>query len=127
MRNGTPAAASAIASSPPRLEPQHPFACLGEFNDPTRDVGLGRRRPAAALAGKFEPRLRSRERQHTPVHECIVHDDIGMGEAGAGIKREQPGIPRPRACKPDMTSIENREPHGQRCENVPLSHRGHVR
>ena len=47
------------------------------------------RRLAAALAGKFEPRLRPAERQHALIDQRVVHDDVGLREAGERIERQQ--------------------------------------
>ncbi len=72
------------------------------------DIGLRRRRLAAALAGEFEPRLRAGQRQHALIDQRVMHDHIGLGEAGERIERQQAGIARPGAGQPDVTRRKHR-------------------
>ena len=129
MRNGTPAAASAKASSPPRpntngsppLSRSTRWPARASSTRRLRDVGLRRRRLAAALAGEFEPRLRSGERQHALVDQRVVHDDVGLREAGERIERQQAGIARSGAGQPDMPRLEHRNAVAQCRQCVPAS------
>ena len=90
------------------LEPQHAFAGARQRDQPLADVGLRRRRLAAALAGKFEPRLRAGERQDARVDQRVVHDHVGLREPGERVERQQAGIARPGAGEPDMARREHR-------------------
>ena len=130
IRNGTPAAASAAASSPPRantkgsppLSRSTRSPALRQRHQTPRNVVLHRRRPAAALAGKFEPRARVRERQHTRVDQGVVDDHIGLGEAGQRVEGQQPGIARPGAGKPDMAGFQHGNAAASRRKVRPADH-----
>src|SRR5262249_50404032 len=95
IRNGTPAALSASASSPPRPNTQGSPPLSRKTRFPARAssmrrLGMSPRpaggrppallggRPPAALARESEPRLRARERQHAAIHERVVHDNVGL-------------------------------------------------
>ena len=61
------------------------------------DVGLARRRLAAALAGEIQLRaVRCGERQHARIDQRVVHDDVGLASAGKRVERQQAGIARAR-------------------------------
>src|SRR5262249_5999274 len=123
-RNGTPAAARANISSPPRpntkgappLSPTLAPGGAGMLVQPFTNAALRGRRFAAALAGKFQPRLRSRQRQDAPVDECVVHDDICLGKTGECIERQQARVARPRAGEPHVSGGKNRNWGAQRRE-----------
>ena len=78
----------------------------GKCNEPVGDVCLRRRRFAAALAGKFEGGAGMGERQHAGIDQRVMHDDIGLGEAGERVEREQARVARPGASKPYMPGLE---------------------
>jgi hypothetical protein len=112
-RNGTPAAASVFAAAAEHeriaaLEPQHALAGARQRDQALADIGLRRRRFAAALAGEFEPRLRPGQRQHPLVDQRVMHDHVGLGEAGERVERQEAGIARPGAGQPDGARRENR-------------------
>src|SRR5262249_2460728 len=90
------------------LQPQNTLAGAREGDEPLADVGLLRRWFAAALAGKFEPRLRAGERQDAAIDQGIVDDDIRLREAGGRVEGQQAGIARPGAGEPDMARFEQR-------------------
>src|SRR5262245_46141694 len=71
------------------------------------DVALLGGRPAAALAGEFESRLRSREREYATIDERIVNDDVGLREAGERSERQQPRVSGSGAGEPDMPRREH--------------------
>ena len=64
-----------------------------------------------------------RERQHALVDQRVVHDHVGLREAGKRIERQQAGIARPGAGQPDMPGLEHRNAAAQRRECVPAVHR----
>ena len=70
---------------------------------------LAERRLAAALAGKFEPRLAARQRQNARIDQRVVHDDIGLRQAGERIERQQAGIARAGAGEPHASRREDRQ------------------
>ena len=106
------------------LEPQHALAGPRQHDEPLRNVLLGRRRPAAALAGEFEPRPRPGEREHARIDQRVVDDDVRLVEPGQRIEGEQPGIARPRAGQPDMARLQHRNAAAARRKIGPG---GHVR
>ena len=89
------------------LEPQHAFARAREFDQPLADIRLHRRGSAAALAGEFEPRLFAGKRQHPAIDQRVMHHDVGLGEPGEGIEREQARVAGAGAGEPDMAGREN--------------------
>jgi hypothetical protein len=42
------------------------------------------------------------------IDERVVHDHIGLLQAGKRIEREQPGIARSRTGKPDVARFQHR-------------------
>ena len=92
------------------LEPQHALARARQRDQALADIGLRRRRLAAALAGEFEPRLRAGERQHPLIDQRVMHDDVGLGEAGERVERQQAGIARPGAGQPDVPGAKTGTP-----------------
>ena len=104
------------------LEPQHPLAGARQSNQPLADIGLQRRRLAAALAGKFEPRLRPGQRQDALIDQRVVNHDISLRQTGQRIEREQARIAGPSAGEPDMAGFEDRNA-GTLCrQGVPCRH-----
>ena len=130
MRKEMPASASAMASSPPRpnMQGSPPLSrstrlfCARQFDQPPGDIGLLRRRPAAALAGVFKLRLRARKRQHALADQRVVHDDVGLGQAGERVERQQAGIAGAGAGQPDMTGLQGRNAAEQGCEGFGFIH-----
>ena len=104
------------------LEPQHALPGARQRDQPLADIGLDRRRLAAALAGKFEPRLRSGQRQDALIDQRVVNDDVGLRQAGQRIEREQARIARPGAGEPDMARLEDRNAGALRRQGVPCRH-----
>ena len=78
-----------------------------ELDQTGGDVTLLGGRSAAALTREFEPRLRSREREHATIHERIVNNEVGLREAGERIKRQQPRISGSGSGEPDMPRREH--------------------
>ena len=105
------------------LEPQHAEARARQRDQPLADIGLYRRRLAAALAGKFEPRLRSRQRQHPFIDQRVVHHDVGLRQTGQRIERQQARIARSGAGKPDLARRKDRNARTSR-QCVPCRHAG---
>jgi hypothetical protein len=79
-----------------------------QFDQAPGDVALRRRWLAATLAGEFEPRSRAGERQDARIDKGIVHDHIGLLQAGERVKRQQAGIARTRAREPDLARSQDR-------------------
>ncbi len=104
------------------LEPQHPLAGAGERDEALRNVLLGRRRLAAALAGEFEPRPRSLEREHPRIDQRVVNDDVGLIEPGQRIEGEEPGIARSCPGEPDMARLQHRNAAAPRRKVGPRGH-----
>jgi len=104
------------------LEPQHAPSCARQLYQPPADVGLRRRGLAAALAGEFEQRLPAGERQYARIDQRVVDDHLGLLQAGERVEREQPGIARPGARKPDMTGSEHRHAGALGRQCVPRGH-----
>ncbi len=127
IRKGMPAAASVIASSPPRpntkgsppLSRNTRSPGARQRDQPLADIGLDRRRLAAALAGKFKPRLRAGQRQDAWIDQRVVHHDVGLRQAGQRIEREQARIARPGAGEPDVARLEDRNAGAPRRQGRP--------
>ena len=90
------------------LEPQHALAGLGQLDQLQRDIGLLRRRLAAALAGmdvlsrgvgELEQRLR---------HQRVVDDDIGLLQRVIAEQRQQSRRTGTGADQPHRARLENR-------------------
>ena len=107
MRKGTLLAATPEDARIAALEPQYPLSGARERDETNRDVVLVGGRSAATLAGEFKPGLRARERQHTAINQRVVNDDVGLGEAGERVERQQPGIAGTGAGEPDMPRREH--------------------
>ena len=72
-------------------------------------LALRGRRLAAAFSGKFEDGAGMGKRQHTRIDQRVVHHDIGLGETGKRMQREQARIPWSCAGKPDMARLKPRK------------------
>ena len=113
MRNGTPAAASASASSPPRAKSvgSPPFSrstrrpSPGELDQQPVDLGLRGRGLAAALAD--EMRLGAgRGAQDRRVDQRVVDDGVRLVERGEHLERQAAEAARPGAGQPDVAGLE---------------------
>ena len=103
MRKGMPASASAMASSPPRpnMQGSPPFSRSTRLF--WRASSINRLEMSACCADGRPPRLpaysssrlRARERQHALADQRVVDDDVGLGQAGERVERQQPGSPGP--------------------------------
>ena len=115
MRNGTPAAASASASSPPRpnISGSPPFSrttrwpVARQADQALIDAQLRGPRAAGALADRLQPRLR-RERQNLRRHQRVVEHDVGLGQRVRRVQRQQPRIAGAGADQPDGAGLEHR-------------------
>jgi hypothetical protein len=85
------------------LQPQHPFACQRQLDQPQRDVALLRARLAAALARVFHLRIRTRPAKNAFIDQRVVDDHISLTQRVQRVQRHQPRIARPGADKPDPT------------------------
>src|SRR5579872_1903464 len=88
------------------FQAQHAQVLPRQFDQPQRDVFLAVRRPAAALAGKFAPRLRPGERQHAFRDQRVIDDHVGFFQRVEGVQRQQAGIARPGADQPHGSRLE---------------------
>ena len=79
--------------------------------------GLPPRLPAnsSRACGPASARMRS-------IDQRVVHDDVGLGEPGQRIEREQARIARPGAGEPDMARLEDRNAGALRRQGVPGRH-----
>ena len=120
MRNGTPARASASASSRAApederiaaLQPQHALAFARQRNQRARNIALLAGAFAGALAGIDELRARPRQLQQRLVDQRVVENDVGAGDGVQSQRRDQARIARSRACQPHPALVEGGQ--GQR-------------
>ena len=63
-----------------------------------------------------------RQREHALIDEGVVHDHIGLREAGERVDGQQPGIARSGAGKPDVSTFEHHHAVEQLGEGVRLCH-----
>ena len=85
---------------------------------------------SACVADGLPPRLPANssracvagERQHARIDQRVVHDHVGLRQAGERIEREQAGIARPGAREPDVARREDRHAAAPRRERVPCGH-----
>jgi hypothetical protein len=78
------------------------MACARQRDEAFADIGLLRRRLAAAFTGKFESGLRSGQGQHALIDQGIVDDNVGLRQSGECIECEQARVARSGAGEPDM-------------------------
>jgi hypothetical protein len=109
------------------LEPQHAMARARKRDQALADIGLQRRRLAAAFAGEFESGLGSGQGQHALVDQGIVDDNIGLREPGERIEGEQTRVARSGAGEPDMSRRKDRNSGPPRCQGIPCGHNGLTR
>ncbi len=64
------------------------------------------RRLAAALAGEFELRRLAGERQHAPVDQRVVDDDVGLRQRRRARRASAARVAGPGAGQPDMAGRE---------------------
>ncbi len=129
-RKGMPAAASVIASSPPRPNTKGSPPLSRSTRWPARASATSRslisawsrRRLAAALAGKLEARLRSGQRQDAWIDQRVVNHNVGLRQTGQRIERQQARIARPGAGEPDVAGFEDRNAGALRRQGVPRRH-----
>jgi len=91
------------------LQPQHPVSLPGQMDQSRGDVGLARRRPAAALAGKFEDGAGPCQFEDARVDQRVVDHSVGIVERVQRQGREQPRIARPGADQPDAARRKIRQ------------------
>jgi hypothetical protein len=91
------------------LKAKHAMARARERNEAVRDARLRRRGLAAALPSKFEGGTGIGQRQHARIDEGVVDDDIGLGETGKRLEREQRGIAGACAGEPHLARFEHRQ------------------
>ena len=130
MRKGMPASASAMASSPPRpnMQGSPPFSRSTRLF--RRASSIKRLEISACCADGRPPRLpaysssrlRARERQHALVDQRVMNDDIGLGEAGERVERQQTGIAGAGAGQPDMPRLQDWNAAAQGREGFDFIH-----
>ena len=109
--NGTPAAARASASSPPRPKTNGSPPLRRTTRLPRRAartssawiVSCRVERPAGALAHGEALRAR-RELQRLAADERVVEDEVRLGERARGAQRQQLGVARARADQRDVAA-----------------------
>ncbi len=89
------------------LQPHNAQPLAGELDQPVIDAKLLSANPTRTLAGQFQNRAR-RQRQDRLRHQRIMHNDIGATERIRRVQRQQPGVARTGADKPDRALVETR-------------------
>ena len=105
------------------LQPQHAMPLPRQLDQLRRDVGLLRRRPAAAFAGEHQPGIGTCEVENARADQCVVHQHIGLLDAGQRVQRQQSRIARAGTDEPDVAGPKLRHPPQRRLERSP----GHCR
>ncbi len=109
MRNGTPALASACASSPPRpehegiaaLQTQHAMAFARQLHQQIGNLILLAAFHPGALAGIDQFRAGPRQFQQPLIDQRIVKDEIGPRQRLQSQRGYEPRIARPAANQPN--------------------------
>ena len=121
-----PAAASAALSSPPRPNTNGSPPLSRSTRRPARASSTSRRLMSACVAEGLPPRLpanssracRPASASTRAIDQRVVDDHLGLLQAGERVERQQPGIARPGARKPDMAGREHRHAGRARAANV---------
>ena len=73
-------------------------------NHPLHNLALRAAASAAALAGVKNLGVLAGKRQDALANQRVMHHDIRLPKPRQGMKRQKPGIPRPRARQPNLSA-----------------------